>query len=257
MRFYLGTHQPHWLRLTSVPLFVSHVTLASRRTLPRALGPWALDSGAFSEVANLGRFRTSPRQYVTAVRRYADDIGSLAWAAPQDWMCEPFILTRTGLTVAEHQRRTVNGLLELRTVAPDLPIIPVLQGWTLDDYHRCVDHYDHAGINLTTEPLVGLGSVCRRQGTDTITTIARSLARLGISLHGFGVKISGLGRYAYALASADSMAWSFDARRTRPFPDCPHRSCANCLRYALWWRAHVLARVTDNEQLVFPDQEAS
>jgi hypothetical protein len=36
LRFWLGTHQPHWLALTDVPLFVSHRTLAQRRRLPRA-----------------------------------------------------------------------------------------------------------------------------------------------------------------------------------------------------------------------------
>ncbi len=34
--------------------------------------------------------------------RYRDEIGCLLWAAPQDWMCEPWITAKTGLTVAEH-----------------------------------------------------------------------------------------------------------------------------------------------------------
>ncbi|MGY6651435.1 deazapurine DNA modification protein DpdA family protein [Amycolatopsis sp. TRM77291] len=46
MRFFLGTHQPAWLaRDLRVPLLVSHQRLAGRRTLPRALGQRALDSG--------------------------------------------------------------------------------------------------------------------------------------------------------------------------------------------------------------------
>lgn len=32
--------------------------------------------------------------------------------------------------------------------------------------------------------------------------------------------------------SADSLAWSFDARRSAPLPDCAHANCATCLRYA-------------------------
>ena len=54
-------------------------------------------------------------------------------------MCEPFITTRTGLSVAEHQRRTVTSLLALRDLDPGLPVIPVLQGWTITDYLRCAD----------------------------------------------------------------------------------------------------------------------
>src|SRR6266545_5152919 len=113
---------------------VSHRSLARRRSLPRALGPWALDSGAFSEIAAHGCFQTSPSAYAAAVRRYSGEIGQLAWAAPQDWMCEPFMLERTGLSVREHQHRTVTNYLELRRLAPGLPFIPVLQGWRLDDY---------------------------------------------------------------------------------------------------------------------------
>jgi hypothetical protein len=43
-------------------------------------------------------------------------------------MCEPWITAKTGRTVAEHQRRTVDNLVRLRGLAPDLPIIPVVQG---------------------------------------------------------------------------------------------------------------------------------
>ncbi len=48
MRFWLGTHLPHWLSHVDTPLFVSRTRLQHRTTLPRARGPWALDSGAFS-----------------------------------------------------------------------------------------------------------------------------------------------------------------------------------------------------------------
>lgn len=92
-----------------------------------------------------------------------DEIGRLEWAAPQDWMCEPFMPAKTGLTVAEHQVRTVENYLELRSLAPERPFVPVPQGWKLDDYVRCVDlYYELTGIDLAAQPLVGIGSVCRR-----------------------------------------------------------------------------------------------
>src|SRR6266545_2636303 len=134
MRFYLGTHKPHWLGLVDFPLMVSHRTLAQRRTLPRARAPWALDSGGFTEIATYGHWTIPPQAYVEAVARYAAEIGQLDWAAPQDWMCEPIMVERSGLSVAEHQHRTIVNYLELRTLAPGLPFVPVLQGWRLDDY---------------------------------------------------------------------------------------------------------------------------
>lgn len=235
MRFYLGTHQPAWLaRDLDVSLLVSHRRLAGRRTLPRATTRWACDSGGFVELSLHGRWRTDAATYVAAVRRYADEIGQLDWAAPMDHMIEPHVLARTGGTVAIHQRRTVDNYLRLRELAPDLPFIPVLQGDTITSYHHCADRYERAGINLTALPLVGVGSVCRRQHTAEVEQIMRSLAARGLRLHGFGVKTTGLVRYATVLASADSMAWSF---RGRHVPGCSpsHRTESNCLHFALAW----------------------
>ena len=159
-------------------------------------------------------------------------------------MCEPFMLAKTGLTVVEHQLRTVQNFMELRGLAPDLPFVPVLQGWSWDDYLRCVDlYYELAGIDLTAEPRVGVGSVCRRQATGEIEAIVHTLASLGLRLHGFGVKAGGLVRYADCLASADSLAWNFEARRAAPLAGCSHANCANCLRYAAAWRERTLARL--------------
>lgn len=240
--FYLGTCMPSWLPRVEVPLFVSHRRLAHRKTLPRAAAPWALDSGGFTELSTPPhRWNFTPRQYVAAVRRYRDEIGRLAWAAPMDYMCEPHVLAGTGKTVAVHQYRTVTNLLQLRDLAPDLPFVPVLQGWTVDDYLRCADLYESMGVDLAAEPLVGVGSVCRRQDTTAGALIVGNLAHRGYRLHGFGVKLAGLATYGAALASSDSMAWSFGGRRERrPCPE-GRRSCANCLHYALAWRQQALA----------------
>lgn len=128
--FWLGIHEPSWLERVDIPLFVSRRRLGRLKRLPRAIGPWALDSGGFSELSLHGRFELPPAAYAAEVRRYRDEIGGLAWAAPQDWMCEPAMLARTGLSVDEHQRRTVANYLELRQIAPEIPWIPVLQGWS-------------------------------------------------------------------------------------------------------------------------------
>jgi hypothetical protein len=221
--------------------------------MPVAAHGWALDSGGFSELQQYGRWTVDPADYVARVRRYRDEVGRLEWAAPMDWMTEPVVINGgqvgpirfagTGLSVTEHQARTVTNYVQLRTLAPDLPFIPVLQGWTTDDYLRCVDQYAAAGIDLTTEPLVGLGSVCRRQGTTAAGTIITALHTAGVRrLHGFGFKTRGLLQFGHLLASADSMAWSADARRKPPLPGCQgqHRNCANCPRFAYQWRDRLV-----------------
>jgi hypothetical protein len=248
--FLLGTHQPGWLARLEVPLFVSHRTLRDRKQLPRARGRRALDSGGFTELTLYGGWRTSLGEYVEAVARYQAAVGKQVWASPQDWMCEPAMLGRSGLTVAEHQARTVDNYCALRQAAPTLPFIPVLQGWTLDDYLACVDRYAEAGVDLRAMPLVGVGSVCRRQASGEISQITTTLAALGVRLHGFGVKHRGLAGYADSLHSADSLAWSYAARRRPPLAGCTtHRNCASCPRYVLAWRQRLTTGLDGPRQL--------
>jgi hypothetical protein len=240
MRFYLGTHQPAWLaRNLGVPLLVSHRRLVGRRSLPRATDPFAVDSGGFSELSLYGQWRTDERSYVVALRRYASEIGQLEFAAPMDHMTEPHILARTGATVRIHQHRTVANYLRLRELAPELPIIPVLQGQTINDYHRCADLYERHGVDLAALPLLGVGSICRRQHKNDVEQILRSLAARGYRLHAFGAKVLGLGRFADAISSSDSAAWSLAGRFV---PGCSpgHRTESNCLRFAMAWRDRLL-----------------
>jgi hypothetical protein len=233
------------------PLFISHRRLSLRKTLPRAATRWALDSGGFTELAMHGRWLTTPAEYIEATRRYAAEVGRLEWAAPMDWMCEPAMLARTGLTVADHQHRTVTNFLELRDRAPELPYIPVLQGWTRADYEHCAALYEAAGVDLARHARVGVGSICRRQATKEVEEIMWALADTGLSLHGFGVKTRGLESIAGALASADSMAWSYRARRDTPLPGCRHQRCSNCIKYAVRWRNRLISNIHPQLRLDF------
>jgi hypothetical protein len=157
-----------------------------------------------------------------------------------DYMVEPWILARTGRTLLEHQRLTLENYLELRCRAPDLPWIPVLQGWTNADYLAHAAAYERAGVVLAELPLVGVGSVCRRQATTGVSVLLWGLARTGLRLHCFGMKVSGLRRAAGYVVSADSLAWSFAARKGPHLPGCRHARCNNCLTYALRWRERTM-----------------
>lgn len=278
--FYLGTHHPHWLRLpefADVPLFISRNRVKDYKTLPRALGPYAFDSAGFSEVKQHGRWREDAPTFAADVCRIVEGIGRMPdFVAPQDWMCEPWVITgkhwhlkpsdpkffhgtraARGLGPAErpgeneqpfddavhsHQRRTVENFLELRDLAPEIPWIPVLQGWELAHYEQCANMYAAAGVDLSAQPVVGLGSVCRRQATSEIDGIVSTFHARGLRLHGFGVKTQGLGDYGLKLVSADSMAWSFHGRRSAPLPghETRHKNCANCPDFAMQWRQRVL-----------------
>lgn len=237
MDFYLGTHRPSWLARTDVPLFVSAVTLRQQRTIPKAKGRRALDSGGFSQLQAFDRWTGSDLDYAIETERWEDQAGgSFDFAAPRDWMCEPYMIAKTGKTIAEHQALTIESVVNLRAIAPRIHWIPVLQGWHPDDYQDHAEQYRAVGIELRDEPRTGVGSVCRRQGTAEGAAVFRRVADLGIRAHAFGVKVDGLKLYGDRIASADSMAWSFVARRRGvTMNGCANKNCANYMHWALEW----------------------
>jgi hypothetical protein len=241
--FYLGTDAPNWLATVPAPLFVSRRRLARRKSQPVAVTNWALDSGGFTEIHKYGGWQLSADEYADEVDRYAAEVGGMDWCAPQDWMCESSALAATGLTVAEHQKRTTRNFLELRQLLGAL-VIPVVQGWSTDDYRRHRDAYEAAGVDLEEEYRVGVGSICRRNADADIGEVLVALYPLRV--HAFGVKGSALVRYQDYTASADSMAWSATARMSRvKLSACTHRgsTCAHCPRYAQQWRDRLLRQV--------------
>src|SRR3954462_4006122 len=113
LTFYLGVPGPGWLAEAGVPTFVAYPTLRNRKVLPRAIAPWALDSGGYTELRKHGEWRQSPKAYAAGVRRLQHEVGMLDFACPQDWVCAPPTLAATGLSVRDHQDRTVTNLLHL------------------------------------------------------------------------------------------------------------------------------------------------
>lgn len=266
MEFYLGAGQPRWMEYAPAPLFISASQLATYRRrgdhMPHARTIWALDSGGFTQLQQHGEWTMDSDEFGGMVTRFVDECGAPPqWCAPQDWMCEDAVIQGgtfngvefkgTRLSVPIHQELTVENLCYLRQEFPFIPWIPVLQGKTLTDYIRCDDMYRANGVDLRDEPLVGLGSVCRRQATSEIAAIVETLWARGIRrMHGFGVKTSGLSSYGHLLVSADSQAWSQSARRSQyRRPGCEHRGdCRNCLTWALEWREDVLRKLNDGPQ---------
>lgn len=247
--FYLGTNNASWLwrDATRHRLFVSHRTLRKYKKFRRAQVSWCLDSGGFTEISLHGRWVTTPEQYVESVRRYYSEIGSLVWVAPQDYMCEPSMLTKTGLTVAEHQHLTCANFATLREIAPDLPFIPVLQGWSAEDYFAHLNLYRDYGFDLIREPVVGVGSVCRRATVTGIAEMFRDLATSGLRLHGFGLKSDAIRLFGDSLISSDSMAWSLRARmagrdglRLCGIEHENAKSCSSCIIWAHIWADNLL-----------------
>lgn len=197
------------------------VAALRKRVSDFRVGDWILDSGAFSEVTRHGGYRDRVEEYHYQIQRWSS-CGNLLTAVSQDWMCEPFALLRTGLTVQLHQELTIERYDALIRLKPPVSIMPVLQGYQSSDY---VAHLQQYGDRLRPGAWVGVGSVCRRNGNPTeIANLLRGikLLRPDLRLHGFGLKILALenAEVRSLLYSCDSMAWSYPLRFRRSPMDC-------------------------------------
>jgi hypothetical protein len=211
MRFYTGMHHPSAADKVE-RAFISVHALEKRRS-PFPVNEWILDSGAFTTIAKHGGYPEPVSAYAAHIRKWRN-VGTLVAAVSQDYMCEAHMLARTGLTIDEHQRLTIERYDALIAEDTGVYIMPVLQGFDPSDYIRHVQMY---GERLGAGEYVGVGSVCKRQGNPSaIVAVLQAIksVRPDLRLHGFGVKTTAL---AWAevrdnLYSADSMAWSFAAR---------------------------------------------
>lgn len=211
--FYVGLHQPsdarHFRRCC-----VSVNRLRTRRS-GFVAGRVLLDSGAFTKVARDGGYTDPPEVYAAEVVRWSGLVQLVA-AVSEDYMCEPFVLARTGMSIARHQALTIERYDALRKLLPaHIRLLPVLQGYLPQHYAQHVRDY---GERLALRAWVGVGSVCKRNGSPRdMAAVLRAIKaeRPDLRLHLFGAKLTALqsAEIRELAHSADSMAWSYSARR--------------------------------------------
>jgi hypothetical protein len=221
VRFFVGLHQPSDAhRFDDACISINRLR---GRKKPIEGVKVLVDSGAFTELNLHGRYRHSVDEYAAELHRlYTAGVVNIEAAVAQDYMCEAFMLAKTGMTVEQHQQLTIErydalvaALERLFGGSVPFPVVPVLQGYAPADYVRHVVAY---GDRLKPGMWVGVGSVCKRNGTpEAIAAVLRAIktVRPDLQLHGFGVKKTSLLNYVVRslLATADSMAWSFAARK--------------------------------------------
>jgi hypothetical protein len=206
--FYIGWHQPN-NGISGCGEFdrsmISVNRLLARRS-PFKVQRWILDSGAFTRVTS-GVGHLSIDVYAAEINRWSS-CGDLAAAVTQDYMCEDFVLKCTGLSIAEHQRLTIERYDSLLPLINSAYLMPVLQGYSPDQY---VEHLLAYGDRLKCGAWVGVGSVCKRNKSppaiiDLLSAI--KAARPDLKLHGFGIKKTSLASLIVRdlLYSADSQA---------------------------------------------------
>ena len=175
----------------------------------------ALDSAGFVAAVRYGDYRWTVEDYFDLVQSHP-----WAWYSSLDFCCEPEVagdrplrllrMAATAAMLGRCQREALDRGLP--------PPMPVLQGWTPDEYIQCA-----SWLPLTSWPrMVGIGSVCRRDvhgknGIAAILAAVDDVLPRHVTVHLFGVKsgaLEALGGHR-RLASVDSMAWDSAARAER------------------------------------------
>lgn len=206
--------------------------------------PLVIDSAGFVAASQWGGYPWSPEAYVELVATMSH---RPMWWSSMDLCCEPEVAKHRAV-VRERIEETAALLARCQVLAArwravdaaerakwGLPLdedalwpqppVPILQGWTPDDYLYSAELTD---VVLTTRglagrwpDLVGLGSVCRRrlQGEDGLLAIVSRLDRVlptHVQLHLYGVHSEAveplIAAYGHRLASYDSQAWGQGAR---------------------------------------------
>ena len=193
----------------------------------------ALDSAGFVAMHLYGGYRWTVEQYVELA-----GLWGWTWWSAMDLACEPEL---AGDQAAINDRiwGTAYNLAYCRKVARTwreagadwlTDPMPIVQGWTADDYERCVDLFDDV-LDGEWPEMIGVGSVCRRHlhGPAGLLTILGRLDAVlppHVKLHLFGVKSQALAALANhpRVVSVDSLAWDEGARR-----DARQRGASNTI----------------------------
>lgn len=209
--FFVGLHMPnHAPQFDKCMVSVNRLKTRKSDFYPNQ---WIMDSGAFTEISTHGEYRTTVEEYANHINRWKA-CGYMLAAVSQDYMCESFILGKTGMTVKEHQQKTIERYDSILPLT-DAYILPVLQGFEPIEYQQHIAYY---GDRLKNNAWVGVGSVCKRNSKPSQVEnvlLAIKQVRPDLRLHGFGLKRTALqsGCVNDLLYSCDSMAWSFHGRK--------------------------------------------
>lgn len=136
----------------------------------------------------------------------AENTDKFKWAACMDYACEERFDPLW--SIEDRIEATVeNTIRHFDLHDGEYHLVPVLQGTTIDEYERCYNRLQRAGVPLEH---VGIGSVCRRSSEKEIAQLEQRLRDTLAAverMHGFGVKVAAF-KHGAMFDSMDSFVWT-------------------------------------------------
>lgn len=215
MIFFVGLN-PRWQMYKFLPSGINVMYSAAgfwndgewrRRKFKRSFGLRFLDSGGYLMLLKYGHYPFSVVNYANLVARLGPH-----YYATMDFACEPDLIdqAKTSLkTIKERMSATVQNAVALAEWENQLPgqLVPVIQGYSIDDYLECLGMHSDAG---TIRDYMAVGSMCRRTDSaeiqNIISVLGKEARRHNVTkLHYFGLKLSP------DLAPVSDLIWSRDS----------------------------------------------
>lgn len=166
-----------------------------------------LDCGGYTMLNKHGDYPFSIDNYLNLVAHLRPN-----YYATMDYPCEPDISRNLGLMTNEQRiEATVDNAkktLARATLVGSGQVVPIIQGYTLDEYCHCLDLHQAA---RTIRPYMAVGSMCRRIDDDELERLIIGIRQhsysIGVErLHFFGLKLTpkldDLSQYIYSRDSA-------------------------------------------------------
>ena len=163
-----------------------------RRRYPSPRTRMFLDGGGFTFFSKQGDYPFSPDEYLKLVEHPYYGYRPLLWAA-LDYPCEPEIV-RSSQSNLDRIEATLDHLSYLKRYATHEGMVPVVQGYTLDERFHCLDRMASAGL---TSSFMAIGSLCALPDVKKIDEIVTAIGDYAeknlshpVAWHLFGVKTS-------------------------------------------------------------------
>jgi len=183
----------------------------SRTRLPATVENVILDSGGFAFFSRWGDYPFSLEDYLDLVYHVRDE-HPLFRVATLDYPCEPEINRRQLMTNDERIEKTISNAVECVQADKTLPWLPVIQGYTLNEYLDCIERYREVGLK---SDYWAIGSICSRKGSplqirQIITGIKRQLPTEKLHAFGLGIPYLEDPQVFQSIYSSDSAAWNWE-----------------------------------------------
>lgn len=170
-----------------------------------------LDSGGYLMLLKYGYYPFSVDSYANLIARLEPN-----FYASMDYACEPDLIDQNKTrypTVESRIRETVKNAKALSFWEDILPgkMLPVIQGYTLDEYLECIELYKQSEM---IRDYMAVGSMCRRIDQGELNKLIPGIHKAfidagGKHLHFFGLKLSPdlcpLDKFIYSRDSAVSL----------------------------------------------------